>query len=346
MMLRIASCNLDIFARIGMWKAIKELVYRHERFILSSHINPDGDALGSELALAALLRAQGKEVSIINKDTTPAHYRFLDQAGEIRVFEPERDAPVIARAEVIFVLDASAGWDRVGKALGRALQRSRAKVGCIDHHFASADFADVAVVRHQAAATAELIYGLFRDMAVEITLPVAEAIYVAIMTDTDCFCNSAAGPQAHYIAAELLQHGVDPSKLYSQVYQQYPPGRLLAQGDALSGLRLEYGGRLAWYGLKQEQLLRYNITYDDLEHFPSMGLDIKGVKVSLFLVETRKGDTKISLRSKDGVLVNGVAQLFGGGGHAAAAGAIIRQPLRQAAAEVISALAPLLAEDD
>jgi phosphoesterase RecJ-like protein len=329
-----------------MWTAIKELIHQHKRFLLTSHTSPDGDALGSELALAALLHALGKEVSIINNDPTPAHYRFLDRAGEIRIFDPERDAPVIAQAEVIFALDASAGWRRVGKALGQALQQSRAKVGCIDHHLGPAEFADVAVIRDEAAATAELIYDLFRDMVVEITLPVAEALYVAIVTDTDCFCNSAAGPQAHYVAAELLQCGVDPSKLYSQVYQQYPPGRLLAQGDALRGLHLEYGGRLAWYGLEQEQLRKYNVTYDDLEHFPSMGLEIKGVKVSLFLVETRKGDTKISLRSKDGILVNGVAERLGGGGHPAAAGAVIRQPLRQAAAEAIAALAPLLAEGD
>jgi phosphoesterase RecJ-like protein len=337
--------RLDLYELINMWTAIKELIYQHKRFILSSHTNPDGDALGSELALAALLRSLDKEVAIINNNPTPAHYRFLDRAGEIRVFDPQRDASIIAQAEVIFVLDASAGWRRVGKALGQALEQSRAKVGCIDHHLGSADFADVAVIRDEAAATAELIYDLFRDMAVEVTLPVAEAIYVALMTDTISFRTSATSPQAHYIAAELLQCGVVPSKLYAQVYEQYPPGRLLIQGEALSGLHLEYGGRLAWYELEQEQLRKYNITYDDLEHFPSMGLTVKGVKVSLFLVEIAEDATKISLRSRDGIVVNEVAERFGGGGHSTAAGAVIRRPLRQAAAEAVAALAPLLAED-
>jgi phosphoesterase RecJ-like protein len=327
-----------------MWTAIKELIYQHKRFLLTTHINPDGDALGSELALAALLRALGKEVSIINGGPTPAHYRFLDRDEEIRVFDPERDAPVIVQAEVIFVLDASAGWRRVGRLLGQALEQSRAKVGCIDHHLESADFADVAVIRDKAAATAELIYDLFHDMAVEITLPVAEALYVAIMTDTDSFRNPSTGPQTHHMAAELLQRGVVPNELHAQIYEQYLPGRLLAQGEALSGLRLECEGRLAWYGLEQGQMLKHKITSDDLENFPNLGLTIKGVKISLFLVEVAEGVTKISLRSRDGVVVDEVARRFGGGGHSTAAGAIIRQPLRQTAAEVIATLAPLLTE--
>lgn len=327
-----------------MWTAIKELIHQHNRFVLTSHVNPDGDSLGSELSLAALLRSLGKEVYIFNVHSTPDHYLFLDPAGEIRTFDPQRDTPIVEQAEVIFVLDASAGWRRLGRVLAPVLERSRAKVGCIDHHPDPSDFADVAVVRPGASATAELIYSLYLDMGMEITLPVAEALYVAIMTDTDSFHNPATGPQAHYVAAELLKLGIVPSKLYAQVYEQYPPGRLLAQGEMLSRLQLEYGGRLAWYWLEQEQMRRYNISYEDLEHFPSVGLTIKGSKVSLFLVEFAEGITKISLRSRNGISVNEFAQRFGGGGHNTAAGATIHQPLRQAAAEIVAALAPLLGE--
>jgi phosphoesterase RecJ-like protein len=324
-----------------MWTAIKALIREHQRFVLSTHVNPDGDAIGSELALASLLRALGKDVMIINSDPTPRHYRFLDPDGDIRVFDPQRDLPFIKQVEVILAVDASGGWDRLG-SVGSALAAVQAKVGCIDHHPDPNDFADVAVICDEAAATAELIYDLILDMGEDITLSIAKVLYAGIMTDTGSFHFPKTRPQTHRIAASLLERGVIPDEVHSQVYEQYPAGRLWLQGETLSHLKLECNGRLAWYTLEHGRLEAYNLTVDDLEGFPTMGLTIQGVEVSIFFAETTKGVTKVSLRSRGGVSLTEVAHRFGGGGHASAAGATIDRPLHQAVPEVLAAVIPLL----
>ena len=166
-----------------LWQKIISIIENNERFVLSSHINPDCDALGSELALAEQLRSLGKTVNIINTDPVAANYRFLDRKQRIQQYSEKRHSRIIKKAEVVIVLDASGGWERLG-AVGKALAQAEAIKLCIDHHPDATDFVDVAVVDTEASATGELIYDLIMAMGGSLSNNIAQSLYAAIVTDT------------------------------------------------------------------------------------------------------------------------------------------------------------------
>ncbi|GAB4433958.1 MAG: DHHA1 domain-containing protein [Anaerolineae bacterium] len=325
-----------------MWQAIIPIIHGSTRFVLTTHTNPDCDALGSELALAEHLQAAGKQVTILNSDATPPAYRFLDPKRRLRRYSPKRHNGIINNAEVIIVLDASGGWSRTGE-VGNALKTAPATKLCIDHHPDPTDFVDAAVVNTDAAATGELIFDLVETMTGQVSATMAQALYAAIITDTGSFRFPKTSPQTHLIAARLIAAGADPLQIYRQIYEQNPLGVMQLKGQVMASIRTAANGQLAYYGLTRATLKAYGAKPSQLDGFASLGQQIGGVRATLFCMETGSNRVKISLRSDGSVAVNGIAQQYGGGGHPSAAGATVNGHLEAVLTEALEKLEALLA---
>ncbi len=328
----------------AVWQRIIALLENSQSFVITSHTNPDCDALGSELALAEHLRRLDKTVTILNSDAVPEAFRFLDPQRRIKRFSPTRHSALVQAVQVIIVLDASGGWDRVGE-IGKVLGQSQAVKICIDHHPDATDFADLVVVDIDAAATAELIYDLITVMGGELSATMAQALYAAIVTDTGSFRFPKTRPQTHLITANLLRAGADPACIYRQLYQEYPLGRVRLKGRLMESIKIEAKGQLAYYSLTRDTLKAYGVKVADLDGFASLAQEVGGVRVTVFGVENSSNRVKISLRSDGSIAINQIAAEYGGGGHPSAAGATVDGNLDQVMAEVIFKVKTLLATD-
>lgn len=324
-----------------VWQTVIPVIQSNTSFVLTTHANPDCDALGSELALAEHLQRLGKQVTILNSDATPPAYRFLDPKHRLKRYSPKRHTAIINQADVIIVLDASGGWSRTGD-VGAVLQQASATKLCIDHHPDVTDFVDVAMVDTNAAATGELIFSLIDAMQGTVTATMAQALYAAIVTDTGSFRFPKTSPQTHLITARLIASGADPLHIFSQIYEQNPLGILQLKGEVMAGIQTTANGQLAYYSLTRATLKKYGAKPSQLDGFASLGQQIGGVRATLFGLETSNKRVKISLRSDGSLAINGIAQMYGGGGHPSAAGATVDGNLEEVMAEVLEKLAVLL----
>lgn len=300
---------------------VAPLFTTHRSFVLTTHVNPDGDGLGSEIALAAWLRAAGKDARIINHSPTPAIYRFLDSDRQVTVFDHERDSGVIAAAEVIIVLDTNHPG-RLG-SMEQAVRASRALKVCIDHHLNPDPFADHAIIDEEATSTGEIVYRLLLHLQPPPLPPlVASALYCAIMTDTGSFRYPRVNGETHRIVADLITWGADPVAIYGEVFERWSHGRIHLLGETLMSLKTEYGGLLAHVTITKEMLRRTSTMEEDTENFTTYPMSVEGVTVGLLFLEIDNG-VKVSFRSKGEIAINRLAQMFGGNGHTNAAGARI-----------------------
>ena len=225
---------------------ILETIRTNERFVLTTHVNPDGDAIGSELALYYHLKDLGKEARILNGSPLPDLYRFLDPEG-VRVREyGEQDARTLEKADVLFLLDLS-HKDRLG-ALGRALRERGPTRICIDHHPPRALSCDLAWIDDRAAATGELLFDLFKRDGRRISPAIAEALYVALVTDTGCFRYTNVTARTHRIAAELIEAGIDHHGIYRRVYESNSWNQSLLFARAIGALQRAWNDRVARTG--------------------------------------------------------------------------------------------------
>jgi phosphoesterase RecJ-like protein len=328
-----------------LWQKIIPLIQHHSTFVITSHLNPDCDALGSELALAEHLANLGKKVAIINNDPAPEAFRFLDPQRVIKKYSASKHAMLIKKAEVIIVLDASGGWKRIGR-VGEVMAQAEALKICIDHHPDATDFVDLAAVDTEAAATGELIYELILAMDGTVSSHMAQALYAAIVTDTGSFRFPKTSSRTHQITAGLLLAGAQPHYIYRQLYEQYPLPRVRLKGHVLDSIKTEAGGQIAYYGLDQQTLKAYGVKTSELDGFASLGQEIGGVRVVVFCLQSSKSKVKISLRSDGSLEINKLAGAYGGGGHASAAGATVTGKLEEVMAEVVEKVKMLVEAED
>jgi len=325
---------------MSMWQQIIPIIEQNTHFVITTHLNPDCDALGSELALAEHLINLGKEVSIINSDPAPVVYRFLDPGRRIKKFSVKQ-LGLIQKAEVIVVVDASGGWKRVGRP-GEVFSQASAIKVCIDHQPDPTNFVDVATIDTNAAAAGELIYELILAMQGRLSLKMAEALYAAIMTDTGSFRFPKTSARTHHIIAELLQIGVQPLEMYRKIYEQYPLARVRLKGHVIDSIKTEAQGQIAYYGLDRKTLKAYKVKTADLDGFAGLGQQIGGVRVVVFCLQSSQSKVKISLRSDGSVIVNQLGAAYGGGGHPSAAGEIVTGKLEEVMTEVVARVKTLL----
>jgi bifunctional oligoribonuclease and PAP phosphatase NrnA len=310
------------------------------KILLTTHQNPDGDGLGSEVAFASFLRGLGKEVRIVNPDATPERYRFLDPAGEILAFDGSSSAGLIADSDLIVTLDNSS-LHRLG-GMEQAVRSAKRPSLCIDHHSTTDAFWTVNFIDESACATGEMVYDLIRALGGDPDAASAVALYTAMVTDTGNFRFSKTTPRSHRIAADLLAKGVNPSRIYELVYEQQQEGFVRLLGLALSGFRLESEGRLGWISMTHPQIVQCGAENADTSEMVNHLFTIRGVRLCLLFKELPDGRVKVSLRSKGELDVHRIASAYGGGGHQNASGAVVDGPLDSAVVRVVTDVRALL----
>jgi len=318
----------------------------HAKVLLTTHENPDGDGVGAALALAAHLKAAGKEARIVVSPSLPENLRFLDPEGWIEAFAPEgthRDLG--AWPDAWLLIDASEPH-RMG-ALYAAFETTGAQRACLDHHLKDApqgfdeEFTDAT-----ASASAELVYDLLRPRIGGDLPPVmAQALYAGLVSDTGNFRHSNSTPKIHLAAADLIAQGIHPARTFNALYQTATPAKLRLFGRAMSGVQLRDGGRFAYVSVTGADLEACGATPEDLDDLVEEPRKLKGVEVAALFSETTDGRAKVSLRSRERVDVNAVCRLFGGGGHRLASGAKVAQPLDTFIARVEEAVLSQMGSD-
>jgi phosphoesterase RecJ-like protein len=322
-------------------EALAALFHAGQRVCLTTHVNPDGDGLGSEAALAHLLLARGVTVSVTNPTPTPARFRFLfdELPGVDRTPEAVKE---IRRADVIVVLDISE-LGRLGMLADPVRERG-VPLACIDHHVSQGVLPPgPRYVDPTASATGELVFEIAKANGWRIEQPAARALYVALLTDTGGFRFSNTHPRTLRIAAELLEAGVDPEGIYLDVYARAPEGRPRLLGEALQTLVVEPEIGLAWVTIPPGAVERLGLTSDDLDGVVEYPRSVEGVRMALLFREVSAGRVKVSLRSVGTVDVASFAKQFGGGGHTKAAGLAVVGSLAEVQAAVLGAARQYLA---
>ncbi len=307
------------------------LFEQYQTFAISTHVNPDGDAIGSELAFYQLLKKLGKTVKIYNTDLVPKKYQFLPYWKNIEDAKASKDfCP-----EVLVILDASSR-ERIGPFLSKHLIPTHAVVN-IDHHITAEDFGDYNIIIPTASSTAEIIYKLIKSTQIPIDKASALCLYTGLMFDTGCFRYSNATPETHRIAADLIEIGdFAPDEVYCQVYEQVPLEKIHLLGQTLQTLELTPDGKIAWILITQSMLNETKTTLDDVEGFVNQIQAIESVEIAICVCELPDGSTKISLRSEGRVNVAALAAEFDGGGHERASGCRINLPCVAAIKEIVS----------
>jgi phosphoesterase RecJ-like protein len=307
--------------------AILDVLRRGERFLVCSHSRPDGDAVGSMLAMGMLLRQMGKRADLVSADRVPNIYRTLPGAEEFR-----------------FAMSVRGPYDAVLLLECDALERTRLRgleafyVVNIDHHSTGTNFGHLNWIDRSAASVGELVYRLVRAAGADVTAEMATCLYVTVLTDTGGFCYGGTRASTFALARELVEAGADPIKIAQEVYFSTATAKLLLLGAALNNLKRE--GRLAWLWVTHHDMVRTCAAEEDCEGIVNYALSIAGVEAAAFLRELPEGRIRVSLRSKGEVDVSGIAARLGGGGHENAAGMTLDGPLASAMNEVLGALRP------
>lgn len=315
--------------------SFQALLQRHRRFVLTSHVNPDGDAIGSEMGLARFLRSRGAEVRIVNQDPTPDTLLFLEKDGfRAEVYDEAVHAAVLDQAERLVLLDNSAP-DRFGRVTPRLLSLAE-KTFCIDHHPTRETPWAETILDDASCATAEMIFELVTRAGWRPDRAAAEALYVGISTDTGVFRFNSTTPRAHEIAAELLRLGVEPARAYQEIYERNSVAYTRLLGQALTSLRLDAGGAVASVRITRAMLQATDGDGIDTSEMTTALLAMDGVRVALLFRELPGGRIKVSLRSKGDLDVHRLASGFGGGGHRNASGIVLAGALDDVSERIIA----------
>ena len=308
------------------------------RVVLTTHMNPDADGMGSGIALAAWLRDRGAESWFVPPTPLPERYRFLLPAEEWLLPANSDDAAqACATADLVVVVDAS-DPPRLGRVKPMVEGRP---ILVVDHHITpDRPIAGERLVDSRACATAELVYDILLAGGARWTAAIDNALYAAIVDDTGSFAYSNVTPECHLIAAELVGRGVDVGSMHRRLYGSMELRRLRLLRECLGELQAEDG--LSWITVPSRSYRDLGATSGDLEGLVDYPRALKGVEVAMLFRTTDEGATKVSFRSTGSVDVDGIARSFGGGGHAKAAGALVPRPLEEVRAEVVAAARALV----
>ena len=319
----------------GVMAAIRQA----ERIAIVSHISPDGDTVGSALALRLGLFGMGKRVQLLCQDKIPDVLRFLPGAEDFRMPEDAQDE----HFDLLLCVDVS---DE--KRMGRChdLIPQAAHTALIDHHGTNTRFCEENAVDGDAPANCLIIYELLQRMGCAITAEIALCLAVGLSTDTGHLTYNSTTPEAYRVMGELVEAGAPIAEAYRRLYRERPPRQVALLAKALHSLTFHEGGRITSIRLTQQDFADCGALSEDAEIIVNYGLDVKGVRMCVFAREQVDGSTKLSLRAVAPHRVSGVAQRFGGGGHAQASGATVQLPLDDAIAQVVAAMKEELERDE
>jgi bifunctional oligoribonuclease and PAP phosphatase NrnA len=316
------------------WSPLVELVRRHQRFLLTTHVRPDPDGLGSQLALADVLEGMGKEVQLVIASKFPPKYSFLDPKRRIQQLAASGDA--YRNVEVMVVLDTGT-WNQLGD-FGPCFKAATAKKVVIDHHLSQDDLGAIQLVDTTAEATGRLVWEVVQALGRPLSSAAATALYAALATDTGWFRHKNTTAETQELAAQLTRAGADPARLFDQIYEQNTLGRQHLHGRVLTRLRVVEQGRVAYSEIRKTDYDETGATPQDTEDMVGSTRGIIGVEVGLLFLEQPAGGVKISFRSREQVDVARIAEQFGGGGHRLASGATLPTSLPEAQRRVLDAV--------
>lgn len=320
-------------SQIINWRRFAEIVHQHRRFLLTSHVRPDCDALGSELGLAIGLESLGKEVKIVNAHATPPNLAFIDPRRRIKTLGKDIAADQLGDVEALIVLDTSA-WQQLGD-MGDVVRSTKAKKLLIDHHVSEDDLGAELFKDTTAEATGRLIVDALRQLGVNLTAELALPLFCALATDTGWFRFGSTTGGTYRTAGELVDAGARPQQIWNDLYEQDTLARLKLRGRILARTTAELDGRLVYTWVVEQDFQETGALRSDTEDMINQTLVVKGVEVGVIFVEQPDGSFKVSFRSRSNVQCNVLAERFGGGGHKAAAGATAPGPLASARSAVL-----------
>lgn len=316
------------------WKIVDQNITKASRILLTTHVNPDGDGLGAEAAFYYLLKKLGKEPEIWNHSELPLEYQFLNEEriyNQINLATPKE---YFRKFDLVISVDVG-GYDRLG-LVGKIIEELKIPLVCIDHHPHCSFDTEAKVVEEQAAATACLVYEYFKlNYKNLIDSRIATALFTGLITDTGSFRFDNTTSEAFKIASELVKYDIKPSVIYAQIYENYRPEKLRLLGFVLQNINFELGNRLAWFTLTNSQIAAVGAIPDEVDGFTEFIRSVRDVEIAIMFLEVNEKRTRINLRSKGNVFVNGIARLFGGGGHPNAAGIVLNVGLQEAVEAVL-----------
>lgn len=324
------------------WTRLLQFLKDKSAILITTHLNPDGDALGSELALAYYLREAGKRVFIINDDPLPSFFTFLTNDFHIERFDRNKHTHVIDKCDGCIIVDVSE-WKRLGD-MGTLLKKQALPIACIDHHLAGGTIGEIQILDEYASSTGELVYDFLKVVKANFSQSVLDALYTCILTDTGSFKFSNTTAQTHLVAADLLGMGANFQKIYAELYESDSKSRALLKGFLLADMKFALEDRLVWFVLSQELLKKTGAQLWEAEGFSDLARTIKGVEMSIMFSESENGHCKASFRSRGRIPIYELAEQFGGGGHKYAAGAMLEWPMQEAINKVTEAAKTYLDE--
>ncbi len=309
------------------WTAFRQAIETPQRFILTSHVRPDCDALGSELGMAALLRQLGKEVAIVNASETPSHLAFIDPANEIKQLGQDISAEeIVANYDGFLVVDTSA-WIQLGD-MAHVMKDFQGTKLVLDHHVSQDDLGGEMFKDPKCEATGRLVYEAAKAWGLDVTPDTAFVLFTAIATDTGWFRFPSVSGGTYHAIGDLIEAGAVPSEVYANLFEKERIQRVNLRGRILASAKIIHNGKLAYSIATKQDFIDTGASAADTEDAINMTMAVAGVEAAILFVELPSEEgIKASFRSRCKLDVASLAQQFGGGGHVAAAGALITQPL-------------------
>ncbi|MBI3312670.1 MAG: bifunctional oligoribonuclease/PAP phosphatase NrnA [Candidatus Omnitrophica bacterium] len=306
---------------------------KHKSFFLSCHVTPEGDAIGSILAMQSLLKRLGKKTFVVCDDAFPERLHCLSDKDWHSMKELKRPYP---QFEAMVIADCPT-LERIGAT--KELLGPQTVIFNVDHHISNNRFGHHNYIRPEAAASGEVVMDIFKYFKMPLTKEEATNLYVALSTDTGSFKYSNTTVHSHRMAAELIATGIDVEKINEKLYATYSLNKINLYSRLLSRVKTTAGGQVAWAALRREDLKNSGATYEDTEGFIDFLRYIKEVKIAFFMSELENGHSiKVSFRSKANYDVNKIATYFKGGGHRKASGCTIPGTLEKAEAMILERL--------
>ena len=316
-------------------KKILQTIKKGKRFLISTHVSPDPDALCSELALYMVLKAMGKEVHVVNEEKLPKRYRFLSGSSRIKSFHKGLKLNV----DAALILDCGE-MDRIGKV--QSLLCGHETIINIDHHVTNDRFGDINLIDVNASSTAEVLYEFLKYARCRLNKEMAGHLYLGIMTDTGSFRYENTTSRTFEVVSELVKYGFSTNRLYQQVYDTIPFNDLREVAGVISDSKAVFSGKVIAIQLSKKILAKFTLQFDLRDTIFRFLRSVEAIEVIAILTELTSVKTRVNLRSNKTFDVAKLASLYGDGGHKRASGCMINKPLKEAQADLIKRIGSML----
>ena len=320
-----------------------DYLLKHDKYVITAHEAPDGDAIGSEIVLSSLLSHLGKSSQIINSDPTENKYSFMDPDQKIVTLSPEDPLPFDSSEQILIVVDTEPG--NIGHLSNRMNIKTMKDLVVIDHH----DYEDIIPFKGlflpEASSTCEILYDIQSHFSIPFFPPLTEAMFAGIVYDTGSFIYPKTTAKTFSIAHKLVQNGARPNFVYSELYESKSTESLKLRTMVGSTLELHFSDHLAYQHMTREDLNESGAKYEESQEIVNIPLQCSAVRISVFVKENASGATRCSIRTKNEIDCLPLASRYGGGGHPTAAGFKITAPLEEIKQEILDFFAPYYTDE-